>query len=162
MSIKSAVVAALAVALVATGSALAAHRTVQSGAVVELHKTKLGEVLANSKGLTLYMYTPDGHNKSRCTGSCASIWPPLTTSGKPRAAMGAKQSLLGTTRRSNGKLQVTYAGHPLYHYSGDAKAGQTAGEGYGGIWFAISASGRKVATSTSGTGTTTTGGGYGY
>jgi predicted lipoprotein with Yx(FWY)xxD motif len=150
MRIKSAVVTVAAVALVASGVAMAAQQAVQKSAakrtVVELHKTKsLGKVLATSKGLTLYLYTPDGKNKSNCTGSCASIWPPLLTKGKPKAAMGAKQSLLGTTRRSdNGKLQVTYKGHPLYLYTGDTKAGQTKGEGYGGIWYALKASGREA------------------
>lgn len=159
MSIKIAA-AALAVALVATGSALAAHSTTKSGTVVELHATKLGKVLATSKGMTLYRYTPDGKNKSNCTSGCASVWPPLMTTGKPVAALGAKASLLGTTKRSNGKLQVTYAGHPLYRYSGDAKAGQTRGEGYGGIWYAVNASGKKVAAQQSSS-TTTTSGGYG-
>jgi predicted lipoprotein with Yx(FWY)xxD motif len=149
-----ALVAAGAAAASRQGSSgvLAAKRSSSSGTLVTLHKTKLGKVIANSKGLTLYMYKPDGKNKSHCYTGCASIWPPLITKGKPRAGMGVKAKLLGVAMRTNGTHQVTYNGHPLYHYSGDTKAGQTKGEGYAGIWFALNAAGKKV--------TAHTGGGY--
>jgi len=118
--------------------------TATTGTVVRVHKTSLGKVLATSKGFTLYLYTGDHHNKSTCSGFCSSLWPPLTTTGRPRAGKGVNQSLLGTTRRPNGKLQVTYNGHPLYRYSSDKKPGQTNGEGYGQLWYAVSAAGNKV------------------
>jgi predicted lipoprotein with Yx(FWY)xxD motif len=133
---------ALAFALLASGAAVAA--TGATGTLVSLHKTSLGKVVATSKGFTLYLYTGDRRNKSTCSGYCSSLWPPLTTNGKPRAGQGVKQSLLGTTRRSNGKLQVTYNGHPLYRYSNDKKPGQTTGEGWSQIWYAVSAAGKKV------------------
>lgn len=134
--LKRIATASIALTLVAAGAAYAAA---QSGTVVDIHKTSHGKVLATSKGRTLYLYTPDGKNKSHCTGSCAAIWPPLKTTGKPKAGMGVRQSLLGQTS----KHQVTYHGHPLYTYTGDSKAGQTNGEGSGGTWFVVTASGKK-------------------
>ena len=133
---------ALVLSLVASGAGGAATRV--TGARVTLHKTSLGKVLATSTGFTLYLYTGDRRNKSTCSGYCSSLWPPLTTKGKPQAGPGVKQSLLGTTRRPNGKRQVTYNGHPLYRYTSDKKPGQTSGQGYGQIWYAVSAAGKKV------------------
>jgi len=127
-------------ALAVTGAAFAAVRSM--GTTVDLHSTSLGKVLATSKGRTLYLYTPDGKNKSNCTGSCAAFWPPLMTKGKPVAGMGVKKSLLGTAKRGS-KLQVTYNGHPLYTYSGDSAAGQANGEGSDGIWFVVTAAGKR-------------------
>jgi predicted lipoprotein with Yx(FWY)xxD motif len=140
--LKRIATASIVLTLVASGAAFAA--TLTTGTKVTLHSTSHGKVLATSTGRTLYLYTPDGRNKgSKCTGGCAQTWPPLITRGKPVAGMGVKQSLLGTARRSNGKLQVTYNGHPLYKYAFDSKAGQTNGEGSGGIWFLVSAAGKK-------------------
>jgi|SRR5581483_5727280 len=156
MSRKSAIAVLLALALVVVGAAAGA--TASTRTVVDLHKAgSLGKVLANQKGFTLYLYTPDPKGKSVCNAGCDTTWPPLLTKGKPKAGMGVKQSLLGTTKRSNGKLQVTYKGHPLYRYTGDAKAGQAKGEGYGGIWYAVKATGKRAAASAP---PTTTGGGY--
>jgi predicted lipoprotein with Yx(FWY)xxD motif len=156
--------AVAALALVVAGTAAAAHRHHSArhsgGTLVELHKTSLGKVLATSKGLTLYLYTPDPKGKSVCKGSCAAVWPPLLTKGKPQAGKGLKKSLLGTTKRG-GKRQVTYAGHPLYHYTGDSKAGQVNGEAYGGTWYAVNAAGKKVPKKTGGTSGGGGGGGYG-
>lgn len=148
MPTKTAVVLALVSALAAAGVAAAATR----GTTVALHKTSsLGKVLSTSTGMTLYMYKPDSKGKSVCNAGCDTTWPPLTTKGKPHAGKGIRQSLLGTTRRSDGKLQVTYKGHPLYAYVGDSKAGQANGEGYGGIWFALSAAGKKATAPAAGT-----------
>ncbi|MHB8339664.1 MAG: COG4315 family predicted lipoprotein [Mycobacteriales bacterium] len=96
-----------------------------------------GEIVAETNGQTLYVYTPDdGQTSPQCTGSCAGIWPPLKTHGQPRAEGQARQSLLGT---EDG--QVTYNGHPLYAYSGDTAPGQTNGQGYAGIWYVINTDG---------------------
>ena len=164
MPTKTIVVAAAALALVATGVAAAAqhrhHASHKRGTLVKLHKTKLGKVLVASNGRTLYLYTPDPKGKSVCTGGCASAWPPLLTKGKPRAGSGVKQRLLGTIKRG-GKRQVTYSGHPLYRYSGDSRAGQVNGEDVGGIWFVVNSAGKEVEPKQSG-GTTTGGGGGGY
>jgi predicted lipoprotein with Yx(FWY)xxD motif len=133
-------IASIVLTLVAAGAAFAAAR---SGTKVTLHATPLGKVLAASTGRTLYLYTPDSKNHSVCYGSCAQLWPPLLTTAKPIAGLGVRRLLLGTTRRNNGKLQVTYNGHPLYRYVGDSAAGQANGENYGGIWFVLTAAGKQ-------------------
>jgi predicted lipoprotein with Yx(FWY)xxD motif len=113
-------------------------------ALVKLRKTSYGKVLVDSGGRTLYLYTPDSHGKSVCYGQCASYWPPLLSAGKPRAGTGVKASLLGVTMRTDGKHQVTYAGHPLYLFAQDSKPGQTNGEDVQGIWYVVSAAGKQV------------------
>ncbi len=85
--------------------------------------------------------------KSRCFGECAADWPPLMASAKLRAGSGVKASLLGTTKRKDGRRQVTYKGHPLYRFSEDRKPGQTNGEGineFGGEWDLVSPAGASV------------------
>jgi predicted lipoprotein with Yx(FWY)xxD motif len=109
---------------------------------------KLGRILVDSQGHTLYMFNKDKGTKSECTGACAKAWPPLRASGKPAAGSGVEASKLGTTKRSDGKPQVTYNRHPLYTFVKDTKAGQTNGEGltaFGGSWFALSAAGNENA-----------------
>jgi predicted lipoprotein with Yx(FWY)xxD motif len=96
---------------------------------VSTASTKLGRVLVNSRGRTLYLFGKDKNAKSACNGTCAAFWPPLIASGKPRATAGAKASLLGTTKRADRRLQVTYNHHPLYTFAKDTKKGQTNGEG---------------------------------
>lgn len=140
--LKRIAIAASVLTLVATGAAFAAGML--TGTKVTLHSTSKGKVLATATGRTLYLYTPDGRNRgSHCTGSCISYWPPLMTPAKPVAGMGVKQTLLGTTKRANGKLQVTYNGHPLYRYVGDSSAGQVSGEGSNGTWYVVTALGNK-------------------
>jgi len=93
--------------MVLTAAALAAANSASSGAVVKTRKTGLGTVLVDTRGRTLYLFMKDKRNRSSCSGACAGYWPPLGTSGKPVAGMGAKASLLGTTRRADGHMQVT-------------------------------------------------------
>jgi len=158
------VLAALVVASVLTGTALAASATI---AVVHVRATSLGSTLVAANSKTLYMFAHDTSTKSTCSGSCASYWPPLVTTGKPKAGPGAHAALLGTTHRADGTLQVTYHGHPLYFFVNDKKAGATSGEGlkaFGGKWFALSPAGSKIVpagTTTTTPTTTTTSGGYG-
>jgi predicted lipoprotein with Yx(FWY)xxD motif len=149
-------VAALAlVATVLTAAALADNK---GGAVVKIGSSKLGRILVDSHGKTLYMWAHDKSGKSTCYGQCATYWPPLTTAGRPIAQSGARSALLGTTRRADGRMQVTYNRHPLYYFVGDKRAGQTAGEGltgFGGRWDPLSAAGmavRKGGSSGSGSG----------
>ncbi len=114
------------------------------GAALKVEKTKIGKVVANSKGHTLYMFRADKGTTSACYGACAATWPPLLTVGKPVAGAGLKASLLGTTKRKDGKLQVTYKQHPLYTYVPDKKPGQTTGEGsklFGAGWYALTPTG---------------------
>jgi predicted lipoprotein with Yx(FWY)xxD motif len=116
---------------------------------VRVAKTRLGKVLVDSRGRTLYLFTKDSGTKSACSGACATAWPPLRASGKPTVSGGAKASLVGTTTRSDGKPQVTYNGRPLYGFIKDKKSGDTNGEGltaFGGSWFAISPAGKRIAS----------------
>jgi len=159
--------ATLILVLAASGRSNAAPLT---GTRVTTTRSKLGPILADSSGKTLYLFERDKHGMSACTGSCASYWPPLLTKGAPVATTGVKTTLLGTAKRTDGTLQVTYAGHPLYTFKLDAKAGQTKGEGtsfFGGSWYVINATGARVEKAPAGTGspnsaTNTGGGGYGY
>jgi predicted lipoprotein with Yx(FWY)xxD motif len=107
----------------------------------------LGRIVVDGTGRTLYLFEKDNGRRSACYGACAAYWPPLLSRGKPIARAGVKQSLVGTTRRRNGSMQVTYAGHPLYRYAGDTRPGQTNGAGlqdFGGGWDPISPAGKKV------------------
>jgi predicted lipoprotein with Yx(FWY)xxD motif len=118
-----------------------------SGPVVSTDSTHLGRILVNAQGRTLYLFEKDRNGKSACAGLCASFWPPLIATGKARAAAGAKSSLLGTVRRADGRLQVTYNHHPLYRFVKDVKKGQTNGEGvdaYGAEWYVVSPAGSKI------------------
>ena len=124
-----ATVAALIVSAALAAAALGAGDSASAGAVVKTHKTSLETILVDARGRTLYLFMRDKRNKSSCSGACATNWPPLTTSGKPTAGTGAKASLLGRAMRSDGRMQVTYNGHPLYRFSLDSSAGQTQGEG---------------------------------
>jgi predicted lipoprotein with Yx(FWY)xxD motif len=157
----------LAVALAAAGVAAAAAITHQSSSSaasratagkITLHKTKIGKVLATSSGRTLYLFMADHKRKSACYGQCAVFWPPLMKKGKVRAGAGVKAKLLGTTKRKNGKAQVTYKGHPLYLFKLDKGAGQIKGQRqdfFGGLWYAVNSTGRANKKAAPSTGTTT-------
>jgi predicted lipoprotein with Yx(FWY)xxD motif len=106
---------------------------------------KLGKVVVDSGGFTLYDFDKDKGTTSSCYGGCASVWPPLTTTGKPQAE-GVSASMLGTTKRKDGTTQVTFAGHPLYTYTADSKPGEANGNNidlYGGEWYALTPKGEE-------------------
>ena len=108
---------------------------------------KLGEILVDSQGRTLYLFQKDSGTTSSCNGACAAAWPPLRSSGNPVVLGAANASLVGTIARSDGKPQATYNGHPLYSFVMDTKSGDTNGEGltaFGGTWFAVSPAGNPV------------------
>ena len=158
IALATAAVVALAAAGVATAAAVT-HQSSSSSGTVNLHSTKLGKVLATKSGLTLYLFKADRNGRSVCYGQCATYWPPLLAKGKPTAGTGVKARLLGTVKRKNGTKQVTYAGHPLYRFKLDKKAGQVAGEGqdfFGGKWYGVNASGKAVTHAPATGGTTTT------
>jgi predicted lipoprotein with Yx(FWY)xxD motif len=116
-------------------------------ATVKVGSSDLGRVLVDAKGRTLYLWAHDTGSKSTCSGECADYWPPLIAHGMPSASAGAQAGLLGTSRRTDGSRQVTYAGHPLYYFVKDTEPGQTNGEGltgFGGRWDPVSASGDAV------------------
>jgi predicted lipoprotein with Yx(FWY)xxD motif len=129
------------------------------GPVVSTARTSLGTILVNSNGRTLYLFAKDKQGKSACTGQCAGFWPPLIATGKPSVAGGARASLIGTTKRADGRMQVTYNHHPLYTFAKDTKKGQTKGEelaAFGAEWYVVSPAGAKIEKDDSGGG-----GGYG-
>jgi predicted lipoprotein with Yx(FWY)xxD motif len=143
---------ALVLAAVLGIAATAAIATAASGpsapAKVGTRTTKLGKVLVNNKGVTLYLFEKDKNGKSACSGSCASFWPPLLTKGKPQAGSGVQSGKLGTTKRADGTTQATYNGHPLYTFKMDNnKPGSTKGEGvnaFGAEWYVLGTNGKKI------------------
>jgi len=140
-------VSVAAAAILAAALLTAPAAATRGQAVVKLGQSSLGQILVDAHGRTLYMWAHDKHHKSTCYGYCTAYWPALTTKGKPKAIGGARPALLGTTRRKDGRMQVTYHGHPLYRFSGDTKPGDTSGEGltdFGGRWDPVSAAGLAV------------------
>jgi predicted lipoprotein with Yx(FWY)xxD motif len=138
--LAAALAAGLTIVIAAPGHAA-------SPTTVKTTHGKLGTFLVGPKGRTLYLFKADKSTKSTCYDDCATAWPPLLTSGKPKAAGKTKASLLGTTKRKDGKLQVTYKGHPLYYFINDTKAGQTNGQdvnGFGAQWYVLAPSGKKI------------------
>jgi predicted lipoprotein with Yx(FWY)xxD motif len=114
---------------------------------VGLATSKLGRFLVDSHGRALYLFEKDTASASTCYSACASVWPPLAASGAPKASTGVVASKLGTTKRTDGATEVTYGGHPLYYYAGDAGPGQTQGQGlkqFGAAWYVVAASGAKI------------------
>src|SRR5919108_3985210 len=122
LGILSAAVVAVAAGLVAS-SASAGAAAPQAGATLTIRSSSYGRILFDGRGRALYAFTRDRGKQSRCYGACAAAWPVYYAKGRLRASAGVKQSLLGTTRRRDGRLQVTYAGRPLYYYVGDRSPG---------------------------------------
>lgn len=160
-------VLAAAVAAPASADASMHHHAAKShGAMVKVKSSKkYGKILVNSSGRTLYLLTADTATTLACTtGSCVGLWPPLYTKGKPRAGKGVARHALGTVKRGS-KSQVTYHGHPLYLYAGDAGRGQVNGEGiksFGGVWYVVSKKGSPVKAESSSSGSGGAGGSGGY
>jgi predicted lipoprotein with Yx(FWY)xxD motif len=122
-------------------------KTASAATAIDVRNTDLGRILVDAQGRTLYLFEADKNGKSACSGACASAWPPVTTAGPALAGAGATKKLLGTTKRSDGTMQATYNGWPLYLYEGDSAAGQTTGEGldqFGAEWYVLAPTGRKV------------------
>jgi predicted lipoprotein with Yx(FWY)xxD motif len=158
----------LAVAAAGVGVAIAATMSSKGGTVKAAHSSKYGSLLVSAAGMTLYHYTPDKHGMVKCTAACATFWPPLVVARgvKPTAGAGVSAAKLSTVKRPDGTTQVTYAGFPLYRYSADKKSGDVKGQGFQGVWHAVTSAG-TLAKASGSTGTTTTmpgtttGGGYG-
>jgi predicted lipoprotein with Yx(FWY)xxD motif len=127
-----------------------------SGAALKSATINSVTVVTNARGFTLYSFDPDTATASKCTGTCAQIWPPVT--GPVTADQGITGKL-GTIIRSDGSKQATYGGHPLYTYTADTAPGQAKGNGVnvdGGVWHEVTASGQAAPAGSSG------GGGNGY
>jgi predicted lipoprotein with Yx(FWY)xxD motif len=157
----AAAVALAALAVGAFGSAATAARTAKArSATLKVARTDLGKILVDSRGRSLYMLSSDSARKSTCFDVCVKAWPPLRTSRKPTVGKGLKASKVGRIKRSDGKSQVTYNGHPLYRFVNDKMPGDTTGQGitsFGGRWFVLSPAGKRVSAGLSGS---SGGGGY--
>jgi len=108
---------------------------------------KIGAVLVDAKGFTVYDFHKDKGTTSSCYGACEGVWPPVLSTGAPQVGEGAKAALLGTTKRKDGSVQVTYGGHPLYTYTADQKPGEANGNdfsSFGAEWYALKASGEEA------------------
>ena len=116
-------------------------------ASVSTKTSSLGTFLVDANGRALYLWDADHGSMSTCSGACAQAWPPVTTTGTPKASGAVKASLLGTTKRADGSSEVTYAGHPLYTFAGDTQAGQTNGQGsngFGAPWWVVTPAGKAL------------------
>jgi predicted lipoprotein with Yx(FWY)xxD motif len=125
----------------------ASSESAGDGTVTVATSADLGPILVDSKGFTLYDFHKDKGTEPACYGACAGTWPPLTAKGSPHAKGAADASQLGTTKRSDGTVQVTYAGHPLYTYVADTKPGDAKGNdfsSFGGEWYALKANGEEA------------------
>jgi predicted lipoprotein with Yx(FWY)xxD motif len=143
----------------ASSPASSAPASVASAGALKLTTINGTAVVTNSKGMTLYWFVPDTSTASKCTGSCATYWPPVTG---PVTAGSGVTGTLSTITRPDGTTQATYDGHPLYTYAGDSAAGQAKGNGLnvsGGLWWEMTVSGAKPANSTSSNTSSNTGGG---
>jgi predicted lipoprotein with Yx(FWY)xxD motif len=130
-----------------TTSAPAADTAVAKGPKLKLVDSDYGTILSNGRGRALYLFTADHGKGSNCSGDCQVAWPPYIVKAKPVAGAGVQQGKIGTTRRSDGKLQATYAGHPVYFYVSDSEPGEVlcqAANEFGGYWYVIRASGQAV------------------
>lgn len=153
-----------------TSTAASGTSASTSAVVKTTNDPTLGTILVDANGRTLYRFQLDHQGMSSCTGSCASLWPPLTVPSGSQPAAGTGVSSLGVIQRSDGTHQVTYQGYPLYLYKGDTAAGQTHGNGVGGVWSVVKVTSGSSAGSgggaaggsgmTGSTGSTSSGSGY--
>jgi predicted lipoprotein with Yx(FWY)xxD motif len=131
------------------GAAPATPSAAGTAATVDLHDSKLGQIIVDAQGRTLYLFEADKGGKSNCDGPCAAAWPPYLSNGRPQAAMGASGGLVGTTKRADGTTQVTYGGNPLYYFVGDKAAGDLTGQDidqFGAKWYVVGKDGKKIDT----------------
>lgn len=137
---------ALVASLLAVGAGTAAASGQASRSTLTVRSSAYGKILFDGGGRALYAFTKDPRRRSVCSGACAKAWPPYLVSTRPKAGTGVKASLLGSTKRSDGRRQVTYNGRPLYYYVGDP-VGQVRCQNvneFGGVWLVIRANGRLV------------------
>ena len=133
-----------------------------ASSALHAQSSKYGQILVDGSGRTLYLLTADTSSQSTCYSACAGVWHPDTTTGPP-ASSGVTASMVGTTARTDNTTQVTYNGHPLYTYTGDAKSGDVNGQGiatFGGIWYVVGIDGKAVTSAPSGS--SSSGGGSNY
>jgi predicted lipoprotein with Yx(FWY)xxD motif len=141
-----AVLSAVTAIAIADGSPSPAASAARA-ARVQVRSGPLGRYLVDGRGRSLYLFEKDRGGRSACYGSCASVWPPLMATGHVARGAGVTAAKLGTVARRGGGREVTYAGHPLYFYAGDSRAGQLKGEGlnqFGAPWDIVAPSGRGI------------------
>ena len=116
------------------------------GRTVKVVDSQFGRILADGSGQAVYIFDRERSKRSRCYGDCARAWPPVLTKAAPRAGSGARSGLLGTTRRRDGRRQVTYRGRPLYSYVDDAPGRVLCHnvDEFGGLWLVIRHDGKRV------------------
>ena len=115
-----------------------------TAATVAVEDSDLGQIVVDSEGRTLYVFLADTGSESTCYDECEDSWPPLTVEGDPAAGEGIDASLLGTTEREDGSVQLTLDGHPLYHFAADETADDVNGQGIGDVWFVVSPDGEAI------------------
>ena len=158
--VLSALAVVLGITVSHSGATGATVNAAPKSTVVTTRSTKYGPILVDAQGRTLYLFEKDGVS-STCSGSCASYWPPVPVGGQPQASGGATATSVGVITRSGGQRQLTYAGHPLYYFVGDHKAGQFQGQGldqFGAKWYVLDSNGAAVTSAMS---SGNQGGGYG-
>ncbi len=164
------VIAAIVAVVIATSGAGAknASPTAPAASAISLRQTSLGKTLVDANGRTLYLFQGDKRNVSTLSQAGQAVWPPFTSTAKPRAMNGAVAAHISTIKAANGAAQIAYNGHPLYYYVGDQAPGQTHGQGlnqFGARWYVLGSSGAAITTAPSSSTAAPSGGGgasYGY
>ncbi len=170
-SLNAVVVGAIGLAVLAAGCGGAIPSSDGGPATLKMARSTDGRVLVDARGQSVYLFDKDESGESYCNGACAAVWPPLETSVAPQAGAGVAGGALGTMKRDDGDLQVTYRGHPLYYYAADASTpGKTKGEDieqFGSSWYLVGSHGQPVepesgggSNSNSNSGSNGGGGGY--
>ena len=114
---------------------------------LSVHSSRYGKILFDGRGRVLYLFQSDRRGRSTCYGACAKAWPPYLVASAPKGLAGIDRKLVGTTKRKDGRLQVTYAKHPLYYFKEDTRPGQIKCQNisnFGGLWLVVAPSGRPV------------------
>lgn len=145
-----AALAALVIAVVTVSAASAtanASSNAARAATLKVNSSRYGKILFDGRGRVLYLFARDRGGRSSCYGACAKAWPPYLATRAPKGLAGIDAKLLGTTKRRDGTLQVTYAKHPLYYFSKDTKPGQITCQNvsnFGGLWLVVAPNGKPV------------------
>lgn len=144
VAIAAASVAVIALTRSSTDAAPRAAAPATAAPSVRVARTRLGRILVNAQGRTLYLYIKDRGTKSACSRRCSQVWPPATVSGAPTAGPGVAAAKLTTTQTADNARQLVYNGHPLYTLTADVRPGQINGQGFLGTWYVISAAGERI------------------
>jgi predicted lipoprotein with Yx(FWY)xxD motif len=115
-----------------------------SGPTLGVETTRLGRILVDARGRTLYLFAKDSRGHSACNGGCTRVWPPAAATGRVDVGPGLRRAKVTTMHRRDGSRQLAYNGHPLYTLISDTAPGQASGQGFEGTWFVVSPSGRAI------------------